>query len=1147
MRRLPCRLLLLAVLVLLPRVGFPAAPSAKARRIAVLEFENVTKDKALDWIGTGIKEHLTTQLSQIPEFVVVERTRLSDTLKELNFNRSQYVDQATAQKMGKVLGVQSVVVGSYLKLDDAMRINVRLVDVETGQIKAPTLIDGSFKKFFDLQNDVARKLVAEMKGTLGDADKKQLETTPTNSVDANRALSDGVYFLRQNSLDDALTQFDAALKADPNYGEAYYYRGVALQKKQQWDESIAAFKRALPHSQAVRNVKWSWQPPFQPENKERGRMMVVDQQKLTEEGKLRLPNRILYGERAGGQTILHFYNLERKASERFVVDDPQVVFQQAALSRDGRALVQSFPIGVKEISEANVILLDAANRHTWRRAFNMKSGAFIMLLFDDFLAFYYPSGQWGAVDPETGKDRWKRDGVRLGAVSLTYQTTRKYGGVLVGASPDGKLRVLRADTGEDAWSADLPGKDSLLKIRDGIVAALDPAGKLSAFELETGAPVDVPAIELGSLRVDASVMGNVQAVPGLLRDGVLYVWTKDKAILAVDLKPGIKPAFRILWRQVLPGTPHGLEYDGKGLYVSTETGEFLALDAATGKTRGALKLSDKPVSIDDLGSGLVVASSGDAVYGLDALTAAKKWEYSDRFGGKDPRVFKGAVTFRTSAREIACLDAASGGLLWQHSGIRQPTVYTTADALFVADEDGIREYATERQAVAGIADKEVYTELARTVLLKGDAKEALTYTRRVLSEFDSNYGPARLVQASALRAQGDKAAVGRELAGFLALESSESQQFKDVLAELKKDHGLLWHVDAEAPVGAAFEAQGKVISLQGTVDGDFRLYAFDKASGQIAWRHPGQRLMQAVPDPEHGRVYYLTGHRENPQLLDVFAVAVNSGDRNKVATITSPREVNRVRFGYSAGRLYLGEARLDFQAQKITLHVVAMQADSGKVLWEKTHTTSFLRPPGLWYARGDRFYYSLDQDLWVVNGADGAELAHRAEPGAVVPSGGPDKPDPAATSFYYADGEHKVMQFDMAKNTVTWQAKITGLPANTRMSVDLVRGGILYDWDQTFVYAVRVGDPVTGDLPLLWKVDFSPGQSAQQLAVSDGRLFVRRSDNMVLELDPATGKLLRQYPLLWDAGMSVVSKDVAYVMSTTGRAYAVRLDAGGSR
>ena len=250
-------LILAVVAVLSLGSGLNAAPASKARRIAVLEFENVTKDKTLDWIGTGIKEHLTTQLSQIPEFVVVERTRLSDAIKELNFNRSQYVDPATAQKMGKVLGVQSVVVGSYLKLDGAMRINVRLVDVETGQVKAPTLVDGSFKKFFDLQNDVAMKLAAEMKGALGEADKKQLETTPTSSLDAYRALADGVYFLGQNSLDDALTQFDLGLKADANYGEAYYYKGVALQKEQQWDESVAALKRALPHSQAVRNVKRS--------------------------------------------------------------------------------------------------------------------------------------------------------------------------------------------------------------------------------------------------------------------------------------------------------------------------------------------------------------------------------------------------------------------------------------------------------------------------------------------------------------------------------------------------------------------------------------------------------------------------------------------------------------------------------------------------------------------------------------------------------------------------------------------------------------------------------------------------------------------------------------------------------------------------
>src|SRR5258708_5885424 len=145
-----------------------AAPPGKARRITVLDFQNITGEKTFDWIGNGIKECLTSELSQLPEFVVVERTRLSDAIKELNFNRSQYVDPATAQKMGKMLGVQSVVVGSYQKLGDDVRITARLVEVETGEVKAPTRVDGSFKKFLDLETQIAEKLVVQMKGTLGD-------------------------------------------------------------------------------------------------------------------------------------------------------------------------------------------------------------------------------------------------------------------------------------------------------------------------------------------------------------------------------------------------------------------------------------------------------------------------------------------------------------------------------------------------------------------------------------------------------------------------------------------------------------------------------------------------------------------------------------------------------------------------------------------------------------------------------------------------------------------------------------------------------------------------------------------------------------------------------------------------------------------
>jgi outer membrane protein assembly factor BamB/TolB-like protein len=1120
-----------------------APPPSKARRIAVLEFQNVTQEKALDWIGTGMKEELTSQLSQIPEFVVVERARLGDAIKELNFNRSQYVDPAAAQKMGKMLGAQSVVVGSYQKFEDTMRIHARLVDVETGEVKSPIRVDGSYKKFLDLESEVAKKLVAEMKGALSDSDRKQLETKPTSDLDAHRLFSDGVYFLRNDLVDDAVAQFDKALEVDPNYGEAWFYKGLALQKRQRWDDSINALKRALPSSQAVRPVKWGWQPPFEQEKSERGRIQLIDIERRLELEQMSPPAVVAFGEHVGKQTVMHFLQLNTRKAERFVFDDPNVSFRAPGFTAGARAAFQAAVLG-KDLQEITMETLDAANRRTYARTASVKDGMFGYLLLNDLALMFYPrSGQWYGIDPATGAERWQRSGLDLAAVGLSLGRTPKSGLVIVGQSTSTKkLRAVRADTGEDLWSADIRGKSPLMRVRDGMVAVLDPEETLAAFDLETGKPIPLPEIALGSDRREAGLAGSLLWVPAILRNQVLYVWTKEKTLIAVDLNPEPRASSRILWRIPMENAPSSAEWDGEGVYVATRLGEVFFLDARTGKQRGMIKLTDKGVNLDEVGKGVIVASSADAVYLLDTTNGKKKWEYPNKFANKQPRYFKGAVIFNTGNRDLACLDAETGTVIWQHSGVRAPTVHITADSLFIADEDGVKEYSTERPAVAGIADKEVYTELARTNLLKGDLREAQVHAAKVLTGIDSNYAPARLVEARVLKAQGDRFGAGRDLATFLMLEGLESNQGREVLAELKKNHGLVWHTDAESPTNRGYEIQGKIINILGTPGEDLRLYAFDRDTGRVAWNHPGQRLMRSYPDPQRGRVFQLAGRRESPNVLDLFAVAVATGERRKVATLTSPREANGADLTYAAGTAYIAAVRLDFQAQRAIVQMVAMDSESGKIRWEKSYEQTLLQPPVLWHAKGNYLLYSTDKDLWCVNGVDGAVVAHHTDSSSIVPTGFLWEQDAPKDVFYYATRDQAIVAFDLAKGQAVWRARVPGLLEKVVLAPSTIHNGVLYDWEEKSVFAVRLAQPALDkDLTILWKVEAGSGITFRQMILDRGRVFALRSDSVMLELDPATGKLIREYPLLWEPRSVVVNQNTAYVFSTAGRAYALNL------
>src|SRR5437899_1177032 len=127
-------------------------------RVAVLDFENLTRDRSLDWLSAGIAETLTTELSRSRNFRLVERRRLGDVLQEIKLSRSGFVDPATAQRIGKLAGADTILVGSFQKEGTRLRITARLVDVETGVSRAPATVEGPYKDIFALETDLASKL-----------------------------------------------------------------------------------------------------------------------------------------------------------------------------------------------------------------------------------------------------------------------------------------------------------------------------------------------------------------------------------------------------------------------------------------------------------------------------------------------------------------------------------------------------------------------------------------------------------------------------------------------------------------------------------------------------------------------------------------------------------------------------------------------------------------------------------------------------------------------------------------------------------------------------------------------------------------------------------------------------------------------------
>ena len=77
-----------------------------------------------------------TAIVQTNCFHVVERQQLDKVLKEQDFELNDAVDQQTAVKVGELIGVDAIVIGSVLKLGAQTELDSRIVNVQSGQILA---------------------------------------------------------------------------------------------------------------------------------------------------------------------------------------------------------------------------------------------------------------------------------------------------------------------------------------------------------------------------------------------------------------------------------------------------------------------------------------------------------------------------------------------------------------------------------------------------------------------------------------------------------------------------------------------------------------------------------------------------------------------------------------------------------------------------------------------------------------------------------------------------------------------------------------------------------------------------------------------------------------------------------------------------
>ncbi|OGR58996.1 MAG: hypothetical protein A2X34_06015 [Elusimicrobia bacterium GWC2_51_8] len=110
-----------------------SAVQKSKRRIAVIGFSSETGRKNRS--SAIVTERLTVEMASNPKIEVIERAKLDQVLEEQNLHAKGVMDQQTTKKIGHILGVDAVVMGTVINVNsDEVEINARLVDTQNAQV-----------------------------------------------------------------------------------------------------------------------------------------------------------------------------------------------------------------------------------------------------------------------------------------------------------------------------------------------------------------------------------------------------------------------------------------------------------------------------------------------------------------------------------------------------------------------------------------------------------------------------------------------------------------------------------------------------------------------------------------------------------------------------------------------------------------------------------------------------------------------------------------------------------------------------------------------------------------------------------------------------------------------------------------------------
>jgi TolB-like protein/Tfp pilus assembly protein PilF len=194
--------------------GPAASAELSAKSIAILPFDNLSRDPDNAFFTEGVQDEILTRLAKVADLKVISRTS-TQRFKSAPDNLPQ---------IAKQLGVMHILEGSVQKSNDQVRVNVQLINAMTDAHLWAEIYDRKLTDIFTVESDIAKTIADTLQAKLTGAEKQMMTSPMTTDMAAYELYHKGRSLWEQRSGDNipkAIAFYEQAIARDPNYALAY--------------------------------------------------------------------------------------------------------------------------------------------------------------------------------------------------------------------------------------------------------------------------------------------------------------------------------------------------------------------------------------------------------------------------------------------------------------------------------------------------------------------------------------------------------------------------------------------------------------------------------------------------------------------------------------------------------------------------------------------------------------------------------------------------------------------------------------------------------------------------------------------------------------------------------------------------------------